>query len=732
MAGSLGDLVVSLSANTAQFTGAMDKAAFQSQKRMDEMVKSANRLGQMIGAGMVAGAGAFAIAMKRAIDSADDIGKTSQKVGMTTEALSGLRYAADLSGVSAEELTSSLGRMNKSAAEGNPAFEAMGINVKKANGELKSSDEIFKEIAGKFSGYKDGVEKSALAMEIFGKSGAQIIPMLNSGADGLEEMADEAKSFGLVVSKETKTAAEAFNDNLTRIGKTQEGLVMQMTAALLPTMKTASEEFVTLAKNTDLVTVPATAAKVLFQTLAVVGSDVAHVFRMTGNEIGGIAAQLAALATLDFKGAGLIGDMMKEDARKAREELDAFQARIMGAGSAAESEAKKAESGGGIAAPIVAAAKAAAKAKNEMADLLTPAAKEYAGAIEKMNSAQEAATLSTLDLNGAQSALYSMMQTAEWEKMPESWKQTAIAQAASATAMIEVADRQKQINDMMAATPTEQIEKSREAMMLLKEEFDAGRISAEQFIEAAGTKLGTLPPYAEKAADSIDTVITNAFDNMANSVADFALTGKASFGDMVSSMVRDLIKLEIQTNMTTAFKSAGGLSGIMGSIGSAVMGYFGGGGSEAAISSGSSTIFGPPVQNAKGGVFANSPSLSSYSGGVYNKPTPFMFASGAGIFGEAGPEAIMPLKRGADGKLGVSAQVGMAQMSGGSVTVNVINNGDSKARTEKRSDGKGGSIIDVFIEQVKGSLASDISSGNGSVPAALQGSYGLKRQAGAY
>lgn len=670
MAGSLGDLVVSLSANTAQFTGAMDKAAFQSQKRMDEMVKSANRLGQMIGTGMVAGAGAFAIAMKRAIDSADDLSKTSQKVGMTTEALSGLRYAADLSGVSAEELTSSLGRMNKSAAEGNPAFEAMGINVKKANGELKSSDEILSAIAGKFSGYKDGVEKSALAMEVFGKSGAQIIPLLNSGADGLKEIADEAKSFGLVVSKETAVAAEAFNDNLTRIRKTQEGLVTQMTAALLPTMKTASEEFVSLAKNTDLVTVPAAAAKVLFQTLAVVGSDVAHVFKMTGNEIGGIAAQLAALATFDFKGAGLIGDMMKEDARKAREELDAFQARIMGAGSAAESEAKKAESGGGIAAPIVAAAKAAAKAKKEMADLLTPAAKEYAGAIEKMNSAQEAATLSTLELNGAQTALYSLMQSAEWQKMPEAWQKTAIAQAASATAMIEVADRQKQINDMIAATPTEQIEKSRQAMMLLKEEFDAGRISAEQFIEAAGTKLGTLPKVVEEATSEMDEFTKSAAKNIQTSLADFlfdpfknGLSGMASnFGMILKKMAADAAAAQIGRYLFGSMGAGGsggsGSWGVVGSIASIAASYFGGaGGQTMAQAAVGANINSAGLGGFKdGGVFANSPSLSSYSGGVYNKPTPFMFAAGAGIFGEAGPEAIMPLKRGADGKLGVAAQ----------------------------------------------------------------------------
>ena len=86
----------------------------------------------------------------------------------------------------------------------------------------------------------------------------------------------------------------------------------------------------------------------------------------------------------------------------------------------------------------------------------------------------------------------------------------------------------------------------------------------------------------------------------------------------------------------------------------------------------------------------------------------------------------MPLKRGADGKHGVATQ------GASNVVVNVINNTDAQAKTEKRSDGRGGSIIDVVIEQVRGAIASDISRGSGPVPAAMQSSYGLNRAAGAY
>jgi len=69
-------------------------------------------------------------------------------------------------------------------------------------------------------------------------------------------------------------------------------------------------------------------------------------------------------------------------------------------------------------------------------------------------------------------------------------------------------------------------------------------------------------------------------------------------------------------------------------------------------------IFGSIFGSANGNVFMNSPGLSAYSGTVVNKPTLFPFASGIGLMGEAGPEAILPLKRGSDGKLGVSAAGG--------------------------------------------------------------------------
>ena len=100
-----------------------------------------------------------------------------------------------------------------------------------------------------------------------------------------------------------------------------------------------------------------------FQTLGVLGANVAYVFSQTGNEIGGIAAQLAALGRLDFKGAGAIGQMMRKDAAQARAELDALEKRIMGLAGSTQAAISKGDGGGKAAIPnIKNGAKAAAAA----------------------------------------------------------------------------------------------------------------------------------------------------------------------------------------------------------------------------------------------------------------------------------------------------------------------------------------------------------------------------------
>ncbi|MCT6136560.1 phage tail tape measure protein [Escherichia coli] len=130
---------------------------------------------------------------------------------------------------------------------------------------------------------------------------------------------------------------------------------------------------------------------------------------------------------------------------------------------------------------------------------------------------------------------------------------------------------------------------------------------------------------ADNAAGTAEQMFMSAFSSMGNGLATFVTTGKLNFKSFTSSVLSDMAKILAQATMMKAVKGIG-----------SVMGF----------------DFGDVKTNAEGGVY-QSADLSRYSGTVVNRPTFFAFAKGAGVMGEAGPEAILPLRRGADGKLGV-------------------------------------------------------------------------------
>ncbi|ELD0497412.1 phage tail tape measure protein [Escherichia coli] len=165
----------------------------------------------------------------------------------------------------------------------------------------------------------------------------------------------------------------------------------------------------------------------------------------------------------------------------------------------------------------------------------------------------------------------------------------------------------------------------------------------EQELMQADWKNGAMRAFqnftesSDNAAGTAEQMFTAAFNSAGNALATFCTTGKLNFKSFTASLLSDLAKIMSQMAMMQAVKG----------IGSAF-----GWGSAAAAS---------VTPNADGGVY-QSADLSRYSGTVVNRPTFFAFAKGAGVMGEAGPEAILPLRRGADGKLGVVADIGGSGM----------------------------------------------------------------------
>ncbi|EEI7369181.1 phage tail tape measure protein [Salmonella enterica] len=160
--------------------------------------------------------------------------------------------------------------------------------------------------------------------------------------------------------------------------------------------------------------------------------------------------------------------------------------------------------------------------------------------------------------------------------------------------------------------------------------------------QGASRALDNFLAQGGNVAGMTENVFTNAFNGIADSIANFALTGKMDFRSFTVSILADLAKMEARI---AASKLLGSVLGMFGAGASA-----GGSTPSGAYSSAALSV----IPNADGGVY-RSAGLSQYSGSIVNRPTFFAFARGAAVMGEAGPEAILPLRRGANGKLGVVA-----------------------------------------------------------------------------
>lgn len=182
------------------------------------------------------------------------------------------------------------------------------------------------------------------------------------------------------------------------------------------------------------------------------------------------------------------------------------------------------------------------------------------------------------------------------------------------------------------------------------------REGEENWVNGANAALDDYIESNRKVADQTKEAFSNAFSSMEDSLVDFCVTGKGGFSDFATSVVKDIVRIQIRAAMSGLFKQVQG-SGLFGSIASGVSSLF---------------------ASANGNVF-QSAGLHAYANQVVSRPTLFPFAKGVGLMGEAGPEAIMPLTRSSSGKLGVVAQGSGAGTV--NVTVNIASDGTSSTKT---------------------------------------------------
>lgn len=332
---SIGRIVVDFVANTAGFETDTARAAKALEKRAKEIDRQIAQMGRAVAVAGAAAAAGLAVMVKAAIDSADSLNDLSKASGISVESLSGLGYAAEQSGSDMDSLAVGMKKLSSAsydAAKGNKAaadtFKTLGVNVKNADGSLRSTEEILLDVADVFSQYEDGAAKASLAQDLFGKSGTQLIPFLNQGRDGIKELTDEAKELGVVVSTQTAQAADDFNDNLAKLKASTSGVGLSIASELLPSLVDVTGQIVEFIKQGDGVQRIASAIETAFKLIADIGSRVAETFVDVGAAFGAIAAAAVQAAQGNFRQAYDIIVEANADAAEREQEYTDFRVKL--------------------------------------------------------------------------------------------------------------------------------------------------------------------------------------------------------------------------------------------------------------------------------------------------------------------------------------------------------------------------------------------------------------------
>ena len=210
-----------------------------------------------LGAAGAAAAAALAVGVKSAINTADEYAKLSQRLGIAVKDLGALAHAADLSGVSLDSVAMGVQFLSRNMAEAlasstsgaAQSFKTLDIAVTDSTGNLRDSQDVLNDLADRFAAMPDGAQKTAFAMDLVGRGGAALIPLLNGGSAAMEEMRAEAEALGLVITEDTAKAAEKFNDDLSRVASGLTGVFNIISAQVLPSLVTLSEKLVIATKD---------------------------------------------------------------------------------------------------------------------------------------------------------------------------------------------------------------------------------------------------------------------------------------------------------------------------------------------------------------------------------------------------------------------------------------------------------------------------------------------------
>lgn len=622
--------------------------------------------------------------VKGQIDMADNMNDLSQRTGVAVEQLARYKVAADNSGVSLEQVAASQVKLNKNIVEASTgtgaaatAFRAMGISVRDAQGNLKNADQITGEIADRFKGFPDGPQKSALAMAAFGKSGAELIPMLNMGSAAIKE-------FGVNIDTDFAQASDAFNDRLGLLNVSVQNFGIAVAKQMLPALNDGLDAFIALFDQTGTAE---TFGKVVSEAFRMIVVAVSAMVVGIQNAIAIIKSLGNFAASTIQKAGGLVKYAMgdREGAMRMFNDADASTAAGMNVGADISANMDKLgqiilQQASGSSLPGLGGPRPARTNKPE--GPTTPAGilnsmtnfQGGDGSVDKATESvkkwlaeqrQELITLQQESEYIGKSTLQITLMKDARQQETEAAKKAVGLKGEQRDAFLREADAIQQARQEII---TYNYEQSRT--------FGAGAQSFfAEYIE-----------NVTNTAASVKEALSKAFKGAEDALVGFVTTGKISFSSLTQSILSDLARMAIQQTIMKPLVSW---------LGSALGSALGGGGYGVSASP-------TPIASANGNIVSNTGAavLRKYaSGGIARSPQ-------ISIFGEGStPEAYVPLPDGRTIPVTLMGGGGRGGVGNVYVTVNTTT-GENSAKSDT-DNGKdlglmlGGMIKSKLLDEMR-------------------------------
>lgn len=394
MASNIGKLVVSLTANTSSFSKGMRKASF----RLRRFSRDAKRLSVTMLATSAAILAPLALSVKRFADYGDQVAKMARRTGLSTEAVSELGYAAEISGANIDSLEKGVKRMARTITDAESglltyvrAFDKLGLEAETLS--KMTPEDAFMRIGRAIADMESPILRAASAQEIFGRAGTMLLPLFAEGAEGMAKWRARARELGVSLSTLATEQAERLTDALTDVKFALTGTAIAIAEQIAPEV----EKFVLVVSdsvagvsdwiriNKDFIRSSATVAAVVASVTGVVGGLAAATWAVTA-ALSVLALHPLVVAFTAAVGAGwLLADVL--DALLVRLRLLAPKQERL-AKKAAEAKAAIEALGGQVNETTTAISEIAG-ASGDLADELDDVANnaiEAAGALERLQS----------------------------------------------------------------------------------------------------------------------------------------------------------------------------------------------------------------------------------------------------------------------------------------------------------------------------------------------------------